>query len=161
MMDLAPLFYVSRTMEQSLLLLIWELLLMISAISEIFVISMIGCIDLHIVLLLLRGPLAMWFKEPSSGLRGLDAYINYFEQVSHCFGFLHDDILNSLDIAHPVARGIDDFDVLDVWDSIRGIVEMFHIVPEAFIMLLLDGIHGFSCRRTLIHTLKVPDEHGT
>jgi hypothetical protein len=32
---------------------------------------------------------------------------------------------------------IDDLDVLDMWDSIYGIVEMFHIIPEALIMLLL------------------------
>jgi hypothetical protein len=37
-------------------------------------------------------------------------------------------------------KGIDDFDVLDIWDSILGIVEMFHVVLKAFIMLLLDDL---------------------
>jgi hypothetical protein len=29
------------------------------------------------------------------------------------------------------------------WNSIPGIVEMFHIISEAFIMLLLDGFQSF------------------
>jgi hypothetical protein len=58
-MDLAPLFYVSKVIEQSFLLLIQGLLLAISVISAIPMVSMIGCIYLPIVLLLLRGPLAM------------------------------------------------------------------------------------------------------
>jgi hypothetical protein len=36
-------------------------------------------------------------------------------------------------------KGIDDLDVLDVRDSVPGIAEMFHVVPEAFIMFLPDG----------------------
>jgi hypothetical protein len=56
------------------------------------------------------------------------------------FWLLHHDLLNSLDITHPITKGIDDFDVLDVWDSILGIVEMFHVVLKAFIMLLLDDL---------------------
>jgi hypothetical protein len=34
-------------------------------------------------------------------------------------------------------EGIDDLDVLDVGNSIHGIAEVFHIISEAFIMLLL------------------------
>jgi hypothetical protein len=93
-------------------------------------------------------------------LGGLNAYISICEQISHYFGLFHGDFLNSLDIANPVIKGIDDFDVLDVRDSIPGIAKMFHLVSEAFIMLLLDGLQGFSYRRTLVRTLKVPDEHG-
>jgi hypothetical protein len=58
-------------------------------------------------------------------------------------------------------KGIDDLDVLDIRDSIPGIVEMFHIVPEAFIILLPDGLQGFSYRWMLIRTLKIPNKHGT
>jgi hypothetical protein len=35
---------------------------------------------------------------------------------------------------------MDDFNVLDVRDSILGTAKTFYIVPEAFIMLLLDGL---------------------
>jgi hypothetical protein len=38
---------------------------------------------------------------------------------------------------------------------------MFHIAPEALIMLLLDGLEGFNYRQTLVRTLEVPVEHGT
>jgi hypothetical protein len=58
-------------------------------------------------------------------------------------------------------KGIDDLDVLDVRDIISGIAETFHIVPKALVMLLLDGLQGFSCRWTLICSLQVLDEHGT
>jgi hypothetical protein len=58
-------------------------------------------------------------------------------------------------------KGIDDLDILDVWDSVPGVVEMFHVVLEAFIMLLLDGLESFHSIWTLICILKVPDENGT
>jgi hypothetical protein len=58
-------------------------------------------------------------------------------------------------------ESIEDFYVLDVRDSIPGIVETFHVVLEAFIMLLLDGLQGFWCRWTHIHALEVADEHST
>jgi hypothetical protein len=60
-MDLTPLLYVNRAKEQSLLLLICRLLLaipMISTVSTIPAVSTIGCVDLSIVLLFIRGPLA-------------------------------------------------------------------------------------------------------
>jgi hypothetical protein len=44
-----------------------------------------------------------------------------------------------------MTEGIDDLDVLDVQDSVLSIAEMFHIIPEAVIMLLLDGLQGFIC----------------
>jgi hypothetical protein len=58
-------------------------------------------------------------------------------------------------------EGIDNLDVLDVWDSVPGIAEMFHIITEALIRLLLDSLSGFSRRGMLICALKVPDEHAT
>jgi hypothetical protein len=157
-MDLAPLLCVGRVMELSLLLLIRGLLLAVPAISVVYV---IGCVDLSIVLLLLRGHLALGFKEPSPSLRGLNAYVNDCKQIGHCLGLLHCDLLNSLDVTHPIMKDIDDFDVLDVRDNIPGIAETFHVISEASIMLLLDGLQGFSYRWTLVHTLKVSDEHGT
>jgi hypothetical protein len=45
-------------------------------------------------------------------------------------------------VADPVVEGIDDLDVLDVWDSVLGIVEIFHVVLETFIMLLPHGLQG-------------------
>jgi hypothetical protein len=59
---------------------------------------------------------------------------------------LHGNLLNSLNIADPITEGIDDFDVLDVRDNVPGVVEMFHVVLEAFIMLLLDNLQGLNCR---------------
>jgi hypothetical protein len=38
---------------------------------------------------------------------------------------------------------------------------MFHIIPEALIMLLLDGLKGFSCGWTFVCALNVADEHDT
>jgi hypothetical protein len=58
-------------------------------------------------------------------------------------------------------EGVDDLDILDVRDSIPGVAEMFHIVPEALIMLLPDGLESLSSRWTLVHALEVPIEHGT
>jgi hypothetical protein len=37
-------------------------------------------------------------------------------------------------------EGIDDLDVLDIRDGVPRIAEMFHVVLEALIMLLLDGL---------------------
>jgi hypothetical protein len=54
--------------------------------------------------------------------------------------------LDSLDVADSIPEGIDDLDVLDVWDSVLGVVETFHIIPGVFIMLLLSGLQGFNCR---------------
>jgi hypothetical protein len=58
-------------------------------------------------------------------------------------------------------EGIDDLNVLDVWDNVLSIAETFYIIPEALIMLLLDGLQCFSHTRILIHALKVIDECGT
>jgi hypothetical protein len=34
----------------------------------------------------------------------------------------------------------DGLNVLDVWDSVPCIAEMFHVIPEALIMLLLNSL---------------------
>ncbi len=60
-----------------------------------------------------------------------------------------------------VAEGVDDLDVLDIRDSVPSVVEMFHVVPEARIMLLSDGFQGLCCRWMLICALEVSDENGT
>jgi hypothetical protein len=41
---------------------------------------------------------------------------------------------------------IDDLDVLYIQGSVSSVAEIFHVVPEALIMLLLDGLHGFCSR---------------
>jgi hypothetical protein len=58
-------------------------------------------------------------------------------------------------------KSIDDLDALDVRDSIPVVAEMFHVVPEALIMLLLDGLQSLSSRQTLICDLDISDEHNT
>jgi hypothetical protein len=58
-------------------------------------------------------------------------------------------------------KSIDDLDVLDIQDGIPGIVETFHVVKEALIMLLFDGLQSLSSRWTLVCTLEVPDEYDT
>jgi hypothetical protein len=56
---------------------------------------------------------------------------------------------------------VDDLNVLDVRDSVPGIAEIFHVVSEALIMLLPDGVESLNSRWTLVRALKVSDEHGT
>jgi hypothetical protein len=58
-------------------------------------------------------------------------------------------------------EGVDYLDVLDVRDSISNIAEMFHVVLEAFIMLLPNGLESLNSRWMLICALEVLDEHGT
>jgi hypothetical protein len=163
-MDLTPLLCVVRAIERPLLLLVYGLLLMIPAIPTIpaiTVVPMISSVGLPIVLSFLCGPLATSFMEPGSSLRGLNAYFNDYKQIGHHLWLLHGNLLNCLKIADPVTEGIDDLIVLDVRDSVPGIAEIFHVLPDAFIMLLLNGLQGLSCRWMLIRTLKVSDEHGT
>jgi hypothetical protein len=81
-------------------------------------------------------------------------------KLATVLGFFHSDLLNSLHIANPITKGINDLDILYIRDSVPSIVEMFHVVMEVFIMLLLDGLQGFSFRRMFVCTLKVFDEHG-
>jgi hypothetical protein len=163
-MDLAPLLCVVRAMKMPLPFLIRGLLLVVStvsAVSKILVISSVSRVDFPIILLLLHGPLAMRLKKSSPGLRSLNAYVSNCEKISHPFRLLHDDLLHSLDIADFITEGIDDLDVLDVWDGVPNVAEIFHVVPDALFMLLLDGLQSLSSRWTLMHALQVSDEHGT
>jgi hypothetical protein len=48
-----------------------------------------------------------------------------------------------------------------VWDVVSGIAEMFDIIAETLIMLLLDGLEGLGSRWMFIGALEVSDEHGT
>jgi hypothetical protein len=100
-------------------------------------------------------------KELSPGLGCLDACVRDCEQISHSLGFLHSDLLHGLDVTDFVTEVVDDLDILDVWDSIPGVTETFHVVPEALIMLLSDGLESLSSRWMLVCALEVPDEHGT
>jgi hypothetical protein len=157
-MDLTPLFCVVRVMKMPLLLLIRGLLLVVSTVS---VISSVSRIDISVVQLLLHGPLATGLKKSSPDFGSLNAYVSNCEQINHCSGLLHGDLLHSLDIANSIVEGIDDLDVLDIWDVIPDVVEMFHIVSEALIMLLLDGLQSLCSRWMLIRALEVLDEHAT
>jgi hypothetical protein len=100
----------------------------------------------------------MRLKKSSSSLESLYAYVSNREQFYHHFRLLHGNLLHSFDVTDPVMEGIDNLDVLD---SVPGIVETFHIVSDALIMLLLDGLQGLCSRWTLIRVLKVSDEYGT
>jgi hypothetical protein len=156
--DLALHLCIIKATEMPPLFLIRGLLLAIPAISTIFTISPVICVDFPIILLLLRGPFAVGLKKPSPGLRSLNAYISDYKQIGHHSELLHGDLLHSLHISDSVTKNIDDLDVLNVRD---GIAEMFHIIPEALIMLLLDGLQNLSSGWTLICTLEVPNKYGT
>jgi hypothetical protein len=146
-------------MERPLFLLLSGLLLSVPVIVAILAIRRV---DLPIFLLFLHwGPLVMWFKELSSGLWGLDADVSDCQQIDHHFGLLHGDLFDSPNIADPVTKGVDDFDVLDIRDNISGVAEMFYVLPETFIKLLLDCLQGFSTWGSLVRVLKVPNEYGT
>jgi hypothetical protein len=64
-MNLTPLLYVVRATERHLLLLIRGLLLAVFVVSAILAISSVSRVDFPVVLLLLRGPLAMRLKKSS------------------------------------------------------------------------------------------------
>jgi hypothetical protein len=121
----------------------------------------VSCVDVPIILVLLRGPLAAGLKKLSLVLRSLNAYVSNCKQISYHFGIIHGDLLHSVDVTDPVREDVDDLDVLDVQDSVPSIVEMFHVVMEALIMFLLGGPHGLSSRWMLIYTMEVLNEHGT
>jgi hypothetical protein len=133
----------------------------VSVVSAILEISLVSRVDFPIVLLLLHGPLAMRLKKSSPGFKSLNEYVSNCEHIGHHSGPLHGDLLHSLDFVDSVAEGIDDLDVLDIRDNIPSVAKMFHVVPEALIMLLLDGLQSLSSRWTFVCVLEVPDKHGT
>jgi hypothetical protein len=163
-MDLAPHLCTVRVTKRPLLFLIQGMLLaafMVSAVSTILAISLVSHVDFPVVLLCLRGPLAMRLKKSSPGFISLNACVSDCEQIGHHLELLHGDLLHNLDVVESVMEGIDDLDVLDILDSVLSVVETFHIVPEALNMLLLDGRQSLNNRQMLVRALKVPDEHGT
>jgi hypothetical protein len=95
------------------------------------------------------------------GFGGLYAHIDDCKQIGHRLRLLHGDLLHSLDVANLIMEGIDDLDVLDIWDVIPSIAEIFHVVLETLIMLLPDGLQHLYYRWTLVRALKVPNEHDT
>jgi hypothetical protein len=127
----------------------------------VLAISSVCRVDFPVVLLLLHGPLATRLRESSLGFISLNAGVSGREQINHHLGLLHGDILHSLDVADSIVEGIDDLDVLDIRDRVPSVVEMFHVVPKALIMLLPDGLQSLSSRWMLVHALEVPDEYGT
>jgi hypothetical protein len=82
----------------------------------------------------------------SSGFRSLYAYIGDHKQISQCFGLLQGYLFHSFDIVDAITEGVNDLDVLDVWDAVSDIAEMLDIITETLIMLLLDGLEGLSSR---------------
>jgi hypothetical protein len=139
-MDLAPLLYVVRVTKRHLLLLIRGLLLAVSAVSTVSAISPIIRVDCSVILLLLCGPLATRLKKSSPCFGSLDAYVRDCEQMGHRLRLLYGDLLRSLNVADSITKSVDDLDVLYIQDSIPDVAETFHVVPDALIMLLPDGI---------------------
>jgi hypothetical protein len=103
----------------------------------------------------------MRLQKSSPGFRSLYAYIGDHEQISHHFGLLHGYLLHCFDIADAITEGVNDLDVLDVWDVVSSIAKMLDIITKTLIMLLLDGLEGLGSRQMLIGALEVLDEHGT
>jgi hypothetical protein len=108
-----------------------------------------------------RWPLATGLQKSSPGFKNLYAYIGDHKQISHRFGPLHGYPFHSFNIVDAITKGVNDLDVLDVWDAISGIAETLDIIAETLNMLLLDSLEGLSSRRTLRGVLEVPDEYGT
>jgi hypothetical protein len=132
----------------------------VSTVSIILVVSPVSRDDFSVVLLL-RGPLTMRLKKSSPGYRSLDACVSHREQIGHHLGLLHGNLLHGLDVANSVTEGVDDLNILEVRDSVPGVAKTFHVILEALIMLLPNGLESPSSRWTLVRALEVPDEHGT
>jgi hypothetical protein len=160
-MDLAPLLCVVRATKRPVLFLVQGQLLVISTVSVVLAICLVSCVDFPVVLLILHEPLVTRLKESSLGFESLNACVNDREQIDYRLGLLHGNLLHSFDIADSVVEGVDDLDVLDIRESVPGVTEMFHIVPEALIILLPDSLQSLSSRWTLVRALEVLVEHGT
>jgi hypothetical protein len=159
-MNLASFLCIIRVTKRPLFFLVQRLLLSIPMISTVSVISPVNCVDFSIVLLLLQGPLAAGLKKSSLGLKSLNTYVNNCNQIDHRSGLLRGDLLHGLDVTDSVTESTDDLDVLDVQGGIPRVAEIFHVVLEALIMFLFDGVQSLSSRWTLVCTLEVLDEHG-
>jgi hypothetical protein len=111
--------------------------------------------------LFLDGPFATRLQKSNPGIGSLYAYIGNREQISNCFGFLHGYLFHSFNITDAIMEGVNDLDVLNVWNVISSIAETLDIITETLIMLLLYGLEGLGNRRALIGVLKVLNEYGT
>jgi hypothetical protein len=100
-------------------------------------------------------------EKLSLGFGSFYANIGNREQTGHRFGLHHRYLFHGFEIADAISDGVNDLDVLDVRDAVSGIAEMFGIITETLVMLLLDGLEGLNGRWTLIGVLEVPDEYGT
>jgi hypothetical protein len=133
-------------------------LLVVSTVFVILAISPVSHVDFPIILLLLRGPLVTRLKKLCLGFGSLNACVRDHEQIRHCFGLLHDDLLHILDVTDSVMKGVDDLDVLDIRDSIPDIVKIFYVDPEALIMLLPNCLQSLSSRWMLVRALEVTND---
>jgi hypothetical protein len=98
---------------------------MIFTVSTILAISSISCVDFLIILLLLYGPLATRLKKLSLGFGSLNAYVSECEKIGHHSRLLYGDLLHSLDVADSIVEGIDELDVLDIWDALLALQKCF------------------------------------
>jgi hypothetical protein len=159
-MDLTPLLCVIGASERSPFLLIGVLFPTIAVSSAVLLISSFCGVHLPIVPSSFW-PLASRLEKSSPGFGSFYAYIGNREQIGHRFGLLHRYLFHGFEIADIISECINNLDVLDVRDAISGIAEIFDIITETLIVLLLDGLEGLGSRWTLIGALEVPDEHGT
>jgi hypothetical protein len=102
----------------------------------------------------------MRLQKSSSGFISFYAYIGNRKQIGHHFGLLHCYLFHNFEIVDTITEGINNLNVLDVWDAISGTAETLDIITETLIMLLLDGLEGLSGRWTLIGALEVLVEYG-
>jgi hypothetical protein len=70
-------------------------------------------------------PPATRLKKSRPNFRSLNACVSYCEQISHRLGLLHGDLPHGLDVADSIAEGVDDLEVLDVWDSVPVLQKCF------------------------------------
>jgi hypothetical protein len=89
----------------------------------------------------------------SPGFGSFYAYIGNHEQIGHHFGLLHRYLFYDFEIADAISEGINNLDVLDVWDVVSGIAETLDIITETLFVLLLDGLERLGGRWMLIGAL--------
>jgi hypothetical protein len=70
----------------------------------------------------------MRLQKSSLGFESLYAYIGDREQISHRFGLLHGYLFHNFNIVDAIMEGVNDLDVLVVWDAISGIAKMLDII---------------------------------
>jgi hypothetical protein len=159
-MDLRPLLCIIGASERSPFLLIRVLFPTIAVSSIVLLISSFRGVDLSIIHSS-WWPLDSKLEKSSPGFGSFYAYIGNHEKIGHRFELLHRYLFHDFEIADAISEGVNNLDVLEVRDVVSGIAEMFDIITETLVVLLLDGLEGLCGRWTLIGALEVPDEHGT